>query len=109
MIAARLSFGVDGMLGFDGLDGSDGVDGLDGAGLLLEDIPKRLELCAEAAGATDKDSAAMVADETSAVRNLFIPFRIAITDSFRPVYGQFSYSTFQQRRTYDRLLIQRQW
>lgn len=53
---------------------------MDGAYLLLlEDNPKGLELCAEAAGARDRDSAAPAADETRADRNLFIATKLALT------------------------------
>src|SRR5699024_12010617 len=61
---------------------------LDGAELLLEDSPKRLELCAEAAGARDKDSAATVADETRADMNLFIAIKLTSTASLCPVNVQ---------------------
>lgn len=62
---------------------------MDGAALLLlEDRPKRSELCAEAAGARGRDNAATVADETRADMNLFIASKLAVVVRLFPVNVQ---------------------
>ena len=62
---------------------------MDGAALLLlEDRPKRSELCAEAAGARDRDNAATVADETRADMNFFKASKLAVVARLCPVNVQ---------------------